>query len=137
MKKIAVQQPSSVPNVDTLLTAATTSKKKKKSSVPLSPPSQEVKSVTPTKKKKSIISPPEEVKKASPPPKKKPKKKQFIEDIPQEITKSKPIVENKSLGIDNINIIVDSIENVSILDIISSSENPDMTTMFNNLLAIS
>ena len=50
--------------------------------------------------------------------------------------KDEPIQENKSIGIDNINIIIDSLENVSLVDIISH-DNPDMTTVFNNLLAIS
>jgi hypothetical protein len=146
MKKAIPTTTSAVPNVDTLLT---TPKKKKKTTAPsttttTAPPSAEVKSVTPKKKKKSLLlsPPPEEVPLAtpSPPKEKKLKKKQFIEDIPQEITKvdaNKPIVENKSLGIDNINIILDSVENVSILDIISSTENPDMTNVFNNILAIS
>jgi hypothetical protein len=136
---------SAVPNVDTLLTTTKTTKRKKSMpSAVATVVTADVKSVTPTKKKKSLIVTPQSdmppIKKKSPPPpkEKKSKKKQFVEVIPQEITKpTKPIVENKSLGIDNINVILDSIENVSILDIISSSENPDMTNMFNNLLAIS
>lgn len=48
-----------------------------------------------------------------------------------------PIEENKSIGIENINVIVDSLDNVSIIDILSSNENPDMTNMINNMLAIS
>jgi hypothetical protein len=57
--------------------------------------------------------------------------------IPAVVQEATPIQENKSIGVDNINSIVDSLENISIMDIISSTENPDMTTMFNNLLAIS
>ena len=73
-----------------------------------------------------------------------PKKPSAIESIPppppspdNTPSKEPPIIENKSLGIDNINVIMDSLENISLHDILSSNENPDMTNMINNLLAIS
>jgi hypothetical protein len=122
---------SAVPNVDTLF-----SRKKTKSVFVKTPPLKKavtttVKSVTPPKKKsKKPVSPPKVEKKKTPPP---PKKKV----IPAVVQEATPIQENKSIGVDNINSIVDSLENISIMDIISSTENPDMTTMFNNLLAIS
>jgi len=48
-----------------------------------------------------------------------------------------PIQENNKIGIDNINVLFDSLLKISVKDILSSFENPDMTTPFNNILAIS
>ena len=42
----------------------------------------------------------------------------------------------KSIGVESINIIIDTLESVSIQDILSN-ENPDISTVSNNLLAIS
>jgi hypothetical protein len=64
-----------------------------------------------------------------------PKKKKQV--TPEPVQQTIPIEENKSIGIENINVIVDSLDNVSIIDILSSNENPDMSNMINNMLAIS
>jgi hypothetical protein len=72
------------------------------------------------------------------------------EKIEEPVTETKPasqpqpeppepqIVEetSKSIGVDSINIIIDTLESVSIQDILSN-ENPDISTVSNNLLAIS
>jgi len=50
---------------------------------------------------------------------------------------SEPIKENKSIGIENINVILESLEKISVQDILTANENPDITTMSNNILAIS
>jgi hypothetical protein len=60
-----------------------------------------------------------------------------VSNPPPPPSEESPIIENKSLGIDNINVIMDSLETISLHDILSSNENPDMTNMINNLLAIS
>lgn len=122
---------SSIPTVDSLH-----HKKRTKKSIPkdtTTPIIAEVKSVTP--KRKKIIKEQTQDTEVKPKPKPKPKKPRFVETkIPQEI---QPIIENKTMNIENINIIIDSLDNTSIIDIISLNENPDITTMFNNLLAIS
>lgn len=53
------------------------------------------------------------------------------------IQEEEPIKENNKIGIDNINVLFDSLLKISVKDILSSSENPDMTTPFNSILAIS
>ena len=63
------------------------------------------------------------------------KKSVVMMDVPA--TLEPPIKENKTIGIDNINVILESLENISIQDILTSNENPDITTMINNMLAIS
>lgn len=50
---------------------------------------------------------------------------------------SEPIKENKSIGIENINVILESLDKISIQDILTANENPDITNMSNNILAIS
>ena len=50
---------------------------------------------------------------------------------------SEPIKENKSIGIENINVILESLDQISVQDILTANENPDITTMSNNILAIS
>lgn len=45
-------------------------------------------------------------------------------------------VEKKTIGVESINIIIDALESVSVLDILSN-ENPDISIVTNNLLAIS
>ena len=52
-------------------------------------------------------------------------------------TVSEPIKENKSIGIENINVILESLDKISIQDILTANENPDITNMSNNILAIS
>ena len=68
---------------------------------------------------------------------KKQKRQTTLDINPAPTQTSTPIQENKSIGIENINVIVDSLDNVSIIDILSSNENPDMSNMINNMLAIS
>ena len=125
---------STVPNVDTLFSRKKTTTKKSTAVAKPPPTAVTVKSVTPPKKKKTT-------KKPTSPPKveveKKKTPKKVVTPPPPVPEPPTPIQENKSIGIDNINSILDSLENISIMDIISSTENPDMTTMFNNLLAIS
>jgi len=48
-----------------------------------------------------------------------------------------PIQENNKIGIDNINVLFDSLLKISVKDILASNENPDMMTPFNSILAIS
>lgn len=122
---------SSIPTVDSLHHKKRTKKSMPKDKTTTTPITAEVKSVTP--KRKKIIK--EETQDTEVKPKPKPKKPRFVETkTPQEI---QPIIENKNMNIENINIIIDSLDNTSIIDIISLNENPDITTMFNNLLAIS
>lgn len=42
----------------------------------------------------------------------------------------------KTIGVESINIIIDTLESVSVKDILLN-ENPDISTVTNNLLAIS
>jgi hypothetical protein len=77
-------------------------------------------------------------------PKKNPKKitdlsKKNVQSSPPPPTPSpsEPIKENKSIGIENINVILESLEKISVQDILTANENPDITTMSNNILAIS
>lgn len=125
---------STVPNVDTLFSRKKTTTKKSTAVAKPPPTAVTVKSVTPPKKKKTT-------KKPTSPPKveveKKKTPKKVVTPPPPVPEPPTPIQESKSIGVDNINSILDSLENISIMDIISSTENPDMTTMFNNLLAIS
>ena len=66
------------------------------------------------------------------------KAKTLVEDPPpKNQEKEEPIKENNKIGIDNINVLFDSLLKISVKDILSSSENPDMTTPFNSILAIS
>lgn len=127
---------STVPNVDTLFSRKKTTTKK--STAVAKPPTTAVtvKSVTPPKKKKTTTKKPTSPPKVEVEKKKTPKK--VVTPPPPPVPEPPAnIQENKSIGVDNINSILDSLENISIMDIISSTENPDMTTMFNNLLAIS
>lgn len=123
---------SAVPNVDTLFSRKKTTTKKSTAVPPTTTTAVTVKSVTPPKKKKTT-------KKPTFPPKVEKKTPKKVTPPPPPPVPEPPtsIQENKSIGVDNINSILDSLENISIVDIISSTENPDMTTMFNNLLAIS
>jgi hypothetical protein len=124
---------SSIPTVDSLHQKKRTKKSISKTDKTTTPITAEVKSVTP-KRKKTIKEETQDTE-TKPKPKPKPKKPKFVEiKTPQEI---QPIIENKNMNIENINIIIDSLDNTSIIDIISLNENPDITTMFNNLLAIS
>ena len=76
-------------------------------------------------------------------PKKNPKKitdsskKNVQSSPPPPPAPSEPIKENKSIGIENINVILESLEKISVQDILTTNENPDITTMSNNILAIS
>ena len=57
--------------------------------------------------------------------------------VPSPPPPSEPIKENKSIGIENINVILESLDQISVQDILTANENPDITTMSNNILAIS
>jgi len=125
---------SAVPNVDTLFSRKKTTTKKSTAVPPTTTTAVTVKSVTPPKKKKTTKKPTSPLKVEKKTPKKVTPPPPPLPPVPEPPTS---IQENKSIGVDNINSIIDSLENISIMDIISSTENPDMTTMFNNLLAIS
>jgi hypothetical protein len=60
------------------------------------------------------------------------------EEVKEEPPVIQPQIEEttKSIGVESINIIIDTLESVSIQDILSN-ENPDISTVSNNLLAIS
>ena len=73
-------------------------------------------------------------------PKKHPKKiadSKSKKTVPSPPPPSEPIKENKSIGIENIYVILESLDQISIQDILTANENPDITTMSNNILAIS
>lgn len=75
-------------------------------------------------------------------PKKKAPKEKEKEETKEEEVKVSPVIQpqieetTKSIGVESINIIIDTLESVSIQDILSN-ENPDISTVSNNLLAIS